>query len=704
MKNINFFFLFFSLLLSTISYLLSLEVSGYITEDTTWSPENNPYHVIDDVIVDDNVILTILPGTIVKFNAARLKYDEDMEDFEYYNGSNIAKMLQVDGRLIAEGTEEEPIIFTRIQDSLYFHWGIIYMTEFADRCSFKHCTFQYSAYLLIVLGIIPCGAVSSYNEELIVEDCEFIDNFTGIYTKFYPQNMIIKNSIFTYDENISPYYTGSSLLRGVYIAPSPGNAADNILIVGNTFSEFYPAWGHLRIDGNTPAHIIDNRFNDDDGIFAFISSETGSYIFNNEFNDCHTGISGGREGNSLYIKNNYFDCDIDGIYINYSYIEICDNYFDECGLYTGFNTQGIISNNIVNSGSAYAPGIVDYFNNISFNNENGIGLCATYQRISCTNNISIYNQYAFEASESFDNCVFIGNDEFEQFGITGNPIFRNCILDFELPEECIDGGGNIWIDSLQAMQLFEDIENGDFHLIEGSLAIDAGFDTTNYYYPFDMDYNYRVWDGDNDGNAVIDIGLYEFGAPAFTKITGCIKEADNDSRKPVDYALLKINNEPGEFTFSDSIGYFEIALPPGTYDIYAERVFYEDAVVYDITLGDDEDTEIEFFMTHTDNVTAEDDNIQSSILNIRLWNYPNPFHNSTTISFETTNLREDSRIEIYNIKGQKVKQFSDIRDQISVVWDGTDDHNRPVSSGMYMIKLNIDDETKIVRKMIVLHQ
>jgi hypothetical protein len=63
----------------------------------------------------------------------------------------------------------------------------------------------------------------------------------------------------------------------------------------------------------------------------------------------------------------------------------------------------------------------------------------------------------------------------------GNPIFRNCILDFELPPECIDGGGNIWVDSLQAQTLFEDIQNGDFHLIESSLAIDAGFDTTGYY-------------------------------------------------------------------------------------------------------------------------------------------------------------------------------------------------------------------------------
>jgi len=133
-----------------------------------------------------------------------------------------------------------------------------------------------------------------------------------------------------------------------------------------------------------------------------------------------------------------------------------------------------------------------------------------------------------------------------------NPIFRNCILDFELPEECIDGGGNIWVDEQQAQQLFTDIENGDFHLIEGSLAIDAGFDTTGYYYPFDMDYSQRVWDGDNNGSAIIDIGPYEYGAPQLGKISGYITETT--SGDSVDYVLIKIDNEPGNFTFADSAG------------------------------------------------------------------------------------------------------------------------------------------------------
>ena len=126
--------------------LSSIEVEGHLTEDTTWSPDNNPYHVIDDVFVDEGVTLNILPGTIVKFNAAPLVNENSINDyFVYYNGSNVAKMLWVDGKVIANGTEEELITFTRFQDSLYYHWGIIYLREEADLCSFKYCDFKNSA-------------------------------------------------------------------------------------------------------------------------------------------------------------------------------------------------------------------------------------------------------------------------------------------------------------------------------------------------------------------------------------------------------------------------------------------------------------------------------------------------------------------------------------------------------------------------------
>ena len=93
-----------------------------------------------------------------------------------------------------------------------------------------------------------------------------------------------------------------------------------------------------------------------------------------------------------------------------------------------------------------------------------------------------------------------------------------------------------------------------------------------------------------------------------------------------------------------------------------------------------------------------------SASNLILQNFPNPFNPSgagrsptTTIYFETTNLHEKSRIEIYNIKGKKVKtlecgeSLSTIVDGVgySITWDGRDHNNNPVSSGIYFIKLKV---------------
>ena len=84
-------------------------------------------------------------------------------------------------------------------------------------------------------------------------------------------------------------------------------------------------------------------------------------------------------------------------------------------------------------------------------------------------------------------------------------------------------------------------------------------------------------------------------------------------------------------------------------------------------------------------------------------NYPNPFNPSTTISFNlTAEDAENAELVIYNIKGQKVKQFSDIRNQTSVIWDGTDENNQPVSSGIYFYKMKSGGRYTATKKMILL--
>ncbi|MCK4339929.1 MAG: carboxypeptidase regulatory-like domain-containing protein, partial [Candidatus Cloacimonetes bacterium] len=540
----------------------------------------------------------------------------------------------------------EPITFTRMQDSLYYHWGIVYLREQAELSSFKYCDFEYSALMLIVLGIIPRGAISIYNESVIVVNCNFIDNLCGVFIDRPTQNIIIKNNLFYNIENLPPnvmYSTG-----GIDISASPHGESSSILIAENIFNETIANYAPLTIVG-APAYVVNNQFYEG-GICAWMDSEAASYFYDNSFINCNTGIDGDGPTDSLYIKKNHFVNGYDGVDINYAYIEISDNYFEGCTLYTGPHCSGRVYNNFVNGGRIRTPGYLEVFNNISTNSV-GTGLIVSSMGSYFNNNSSINNSYAIGSSGiiHYNNCIIIGNNELTEHSIIGSFYFRNCILDFELPPECIDAGGNIWVDSLSADSLFVDFQNGDFHLIEGSLAIDAGFDTTGYYCPFDLDYNTRVGDGDEDGNAIIDIGPYEFASPQLGGICGTVYQTENG--EPLDYVLLKINNQPGEFEFSDSAGYFEFRLPAGVYDIYASRVFYDDVIVEDIEVIEGDFTEVEIPMTTTLVGIDEQPFQPSEISDLNIYNYPNPVHSSTTISFTIPRDITEAELKIYNIKG-----------------------------------------------------
>jgi len=90
-----------------------------------------------------------------------------------------------------------------------------------------------------------------------------------------------------------------------------------------------------------------------------------------------------------------------------------------------------------------------------------------------------------------------------------------------------------------------------------------------------------------------------------------------------------------------------------------------------------------------------------AIANLRQ-NYPNPFNPSTTIEFYLP-VRTGWRIEIINLKGQVVTEFSGIGGPGSMVlpWDGQDNGGRPVSSGVYFYRLTTGEHCSS-KKMLLL--
>jgi len=102
------------------------------------------------------------------------------------------------------------------------------------------------------------------------------------------------------------------------------------------------------------------------------------------------------------------------------------------------------------------------------------------------------------------------------------------------------------------------------------------------------------------------------------------------------------------------------------------------------------------------------ENYELPITNFKLRNYPNPFNPSTSITFKLSNELnqqiENLELIVYNLKGQKVKKLEIINLKLginNVEWNGTDQNNKSVSSGIYFYKLKAGNFQQI-RKMMLL--
>ncbi|MDY6916294.1 MAG: T9SS type A sorting domain-containing protein, partial [Candidatus Cloacimonadota bacterium] len=84
----------------------------------------------------------------------------------------------------------------------------------------------------------------------------------------------------------------------------------------------------------------------------------------------------------------------------------------------------------------------------------------------------------------------------------------------------------------------------------------------------------------------------------------------------------------------------------------------------------------------------------------KLNNYPNPFNPQTKIAYSSGN--QPARLIVYNLKGQIVKDFGLLpAGNNYVVWNGKDNSDNFVPSGIYFSKLQIRDKV-ITNKMVLL--
>lgn len=139
-----------------------------------------------------------------------------------------------------------------------------------------------------------------------------------------------------------------------------------------------------------------------------------------------------------------------------------------------------------------------------------------------------------------------------------------------------------------------------------------------------------------------------------TKGTFCGYVYDNQGN-PINGVELK-------FYYPYYSNYFPVVTTDGT-GHFSQRMFslnYETFILVDgsvlmdttITVEPDSTTYCEFYI----NLNSVDEE-QLQMSKIILSNYPNPFIESTTISFSTADLHRCTQIKIYNIKGQLIKEL-----------------------------------------------
>ncbi len=96
---------------------------------------------------------------------------------------------------------------------------------------------------------------------------------------------------------------------------------------------------------------------------------------------------------------------------------------------------------------------------------------------------------------------------------------------------------------------------------------------------------------------------------------------------------------------------------------------------------------------------AENEEITGSN-SVKLSNYPNPFMGSTILKCDLPRGVETAEIEIFNIRGQKVRTLPATRSEVE--WDCHNEAGKPVGAGIYLYRLTGEGVTSKAGRMILL--
>ena len=352
------------------------EVSGHITEDTTWDADT--IKVVGDIFVDDAVTLTINPGVYVEFQG-------------YYK-------IDVQGRLLADGANRENIIFTIADTTGFFNFtttdgswnGITFdeTPESNDTSILNYCTLNYCKSLSYTLRHTGAALYFNNYSNVIISNCIIEFNLaysgggiacTNNSSPYIGYNLIDGNTA-TYqgggiycDSNSSPLiennfiYSNQAYQGGaIYCSGSSSLIYGNVIQYNTNSPGQISAGGGIYLWGGDVA-IIDNfiEYNTSDrhggGIHIERSFANVTQIINNKI----TGNNGGDVGGGIccYVESN---------------VSIINNLIDEniafagAGIYSNEAVLVNVTNNTICNNEADYAGGVSCYNNTTMNIRNNI--------------------------------------------------------------------------------------------------------------------------------------------------------------------------------------------------------------------------------------------------------------------------------------------------------------------------------------------
>jgi hypothetical protein len=138
-----------------------------LTTDTIWRPQDGPYHILSELTVPPGTTLTILPGTTVFF--------------EPNTG------ITINGTLIAEGSENQLIRFTRLPGASEVWNGL----QFVNTSSDNRIT-----YAIIEYGQTNNGIIGLDNSNLLMDHVT-LDNTALWRIRTLDSSLVVRNCVFT---------------------------------------------------------------------------------------------------------------------------------------------------------------------------------------------------------------------------------------------------------------------------------------------------------------------------------------------------------------------------------------------------------------------------------------------------------------------------------------------------------------------------